>query len=160
VRWCPDVDFLAIFLRPVFSASRVQDISSCRHAVISVNCGLVPPKKTFLKAYIWHTFCWSATKFDIVRGLANRNLFLEFRELWFGGPAISRDDMHQSNSLMHLFILCVPFLLLHGRPICTRRHVVYCFVCFVGHAINEIDDLWQQISRRGIVRTGRNLSDC
>jgi len=27
VRWCPDGDFLAIFLRPVFSASRLQRVS-------------------------------------------------------------------------------------------------------------------------------------
>jgi len=33
-----------------------------------------------------------------------------------------------------------------------RRHVVY-----VGHAINEIDKIWQQVSRRPVVGTGRNL---
>jgi len=29
-------------------------------------------------------------------GVANRNLFPEFRELWSGGPVISCRDMHQS----------------------------------------------------------------
>jgi len=27
VRWCPDGDFWRLFLRPVFSASRVQQVS-------------------------------------------------------------------------------------------------------------------------------------
>jgi len=46
-------------------------------------------------------FSWSATIFRRVRGLANRNLFPEFRELWSGGSVIPCADMHQY-SLMHL----------------------------------------------------------
>jgi len=45
---------------------------------------------------ISHTFCRSATKFCIFGGLANRNLFSEFRELWSRGPATPCGDMHQS----------------------------------------------------------------
>jgi len=45
---------------------------------------------------IWHTFCRSATKFVSVRGLANRNVFSEFREIWPGVPVISCGDMHLS----------------------------------------------------------------
>ena len=36
------------------------------------------------------------TKFGRVRGLANRNLFPKYRELWSWGPVISCGDMHQS----------------------------------------------------------------
>jgi len=34
----------------------------------------------------------------------------------------------------------------------------YCFmsVTFVGHAVNEINDLWRQIVRTQVVRTARN----
>ena len=41
------------------------------------------------------------------------------------------------------------------------RDIVYCLcVCVfcVGHAMNDIDELWQQVSRRDVVRTGRNLA--
>jgi len=44
-----------------------------------------PGAKFFHKGYLAH-FCRSATKFGRIRGLANRNLFPEFRELWSGGP--------------------------------------------------------------------------
>jgi len=30
---------------------------------------------------------------------------------------------------------------------------------FVGQAVNEIDEIWQQISRRRVVVTGTNLAD-
>jgi len=40
--------------------------------------------------------CRSATKFGRMRGLANRNLFPEFRELWSRGPVIPCSDIHQS----------------------------------------------------------------
>jgi len=43
-----------------------------------------------------HTFCRSATKFGSVGGLANRNLFTEFGELWSGGHVIQRGEKHQS----------------------------------------------------------------
>ena len=42
-----------------------------------------------------------------------------------------------------------------------RLLFVFMSVCLsVGHAINEMDELWQQIqvSRRGVFRRGRNLS--
>jgi len=32
------------------------------------------------------------------------------------------------------------------------------YAVFVGHAVNEIDELWQQMSRRGVVGRGRNLA--
>jgi len=32
------------------------------------------------------------------------------------------------------------------------------FTVFVGQAVNETDEIWQQISRRGVVRTGWNLA--
>jgi len=31
--------------------------------------------------------------------------------------------------------------------------------CFIGHAVNEIDEIWQHISRGRVARTGRNLAD-
>jgi len=34
-----------------------------------------------------------------------------------------------------------------------RRQAVYCFFC-VNH---EIDEIWQQVSRTGVVRMGQNL---
>ena len=43
------------------------------------------------------------------------------------------------------------FLLPHGTQTCRLL-----FLC-VSHAINEIDKIWQQISRRGVVRTGWSL---
>jgi len=46
---------------------------------------------------ISHTFCQSATKFGNVGGLANRNLFSEFRELWSAGPVIPCGDIHRSS---------------------------------------------------------------
>ena len=45
---------------------------------------------------ILHTFCSSAKKFGIVGGLANRNLFSEFRELWCVDPMTPCGDIHQS----------------------------------------------------------------
>jgi len=45
---------------------------------------------------ISHIFCWSATKFSRIRGLANGNLFPKFSELWSGSPVIPCSDMHQS----------------------------------------------------------------
>jgi len=32
------------------------------------------------------------------------------------------------------------------------------FVCVWGHTINEIDELWQQISHSGVFGTGQNLA--
>jgi len=40
--------------------------------------------------------CQSATKSGNVGSLTNLNLFLEFRERWFGGPVTPCGDMHQS----------------------------------------------------------------
>ena len=43
----------------------------------------------------------------------------------------------------------------------TISFTVFCVfvVCLsVGHAIHEIDELWQQISGRGIVGRGQNLA--
>jgi len=39
-------------------------------------------------------------------------------------------------------------------------HIVYRFlsVMSVGHAFSEINEVWQQISRRQVVRRGRNLA--
>jgi len=34
-----------------------------------------------------------------------------------------------------------------------------CCLLFVGHAVNEINENWQQISRRGVVRTRLNFAD-
>jgi len=28
----------------------------------------------------------------------------------------------------------------------------------VGHASNKIDEVWQQISQRGVIRTGKNFA--
>ena len=46
--------------------------------------------------YLAHFQEYRLSECDGVRGLANRNLFLKFRELWSGGPAIPCGDMHQS----------------------------------------------------------------
>ena len=61
-----------------------------------VNFGLLFRGAKFFHNYFSHIFCQSATKFGRVRGLANRNLFPEFRELWSEGPVIPCVDMHQS----------------------------------------------------------------
>jgi len=45
---------------------------------------------------ISRTFCRSVTKFGHVRGLANGNLFPEFRWILVRGPVIPCGDMHQS----------------------------------------------------------------
>jgi len=44
-------------------------------------------------------------KLGSVRGLINRNLFPEFHEIWYGGPVIQCDNMHQSftGTLVKLF---------------------------------------------------------
>jgi len=49
-------------------------------------------------------------KFGNIGGLANRNVFPEFRELWCGGPVISCRDMHQSftGALVKSFFNNVP----------------------------------------------------
>jgi len=53
-------------------------------------------EQNFSTTDISHTFCWSRTKFGNFGGLANRNLFLEFREVLSCGPVIPCGDMHQS----------------------------------------------------------------
>jgi len=52
---------------------------------------------------ISHTFCRSATKFGRVRGLANRNLYPEFRELWHRIQG-SRDTMRRHASVLRWYI--------------------------------------------------------
>jgi len=48
----------------------------------------------FFTADISHTLYHRVTKFGMVRGLDNRRVFLEFRELWGpGGSTIPCDDM-------------------------------------------------------------------
>jgi len=61
-----------------------------------VNFGLLFRGAKFVHNYFLHIFYHSTTKFGRVRGLANRNLFPEFRELWSEGPVIPCGDMHQS----------------------------------------------------------------
>jgi len=46
------------------------------------------------------------------------------------------------------------FLSPHGMRILYRLTV---FFIFMAQAVNEIDEVWQQISCTGIVGTGRNL---
>jgi len=61
-----------------------------------MNFGLIfGAAKFFHNGYLAH-FCRSTTKCCRIRGLANRNLFPEFRELWSAGPVIPCGDMHQS----------------------------------------------------------------
>ena len=66
---------------------------------------------------------------------------------------ISRYNFSQSWMCMLVFI---------SRRVVMRR--LYCLLFFcvcpsVGHAIKEIDELWQQIKiLRGVFRTGRNLT--
>jgi len=59
------------------------------------NFGLLLAQHKFSTADISHNFCRSATKFGSIRGLANRNLFPEFRELWSRVPVIPCGDMHR-----------------------------------------------------------------
>ena len=61
----------------------------------AVACLSTPSHEHLPATDISHNFCRSATKFGNVRGLANRNLFPEFRELWSGGSVIPCGDMHQ-----------------------------------------------------------------
>jgi len=55
-------------------------------------------------------------------------------------------------------MLCVKFYLLSSHGM--QRHIIYSLfvVTSVGHAFNEINRVWQQISRRDFVRRGRNLA--
>jgi len=54
-------------------------------------------EQNFSTRDVLHTFfCQNTTKFGRVVGLANQNLFPEFRELWSGGPVIPCGDMCQS----------------------------------------------------------------
>ena len=54
------------------------------------------PEHNFSTADISHTFRLNATKIGSVRGLANRNLFPDLCELWYGEPVKPCGDMHQS----------------------------------------------------------------
>jgi len=63
---------------------------------ILVNFGpRLPGAQIFDNGYLAH-FCRSATKFGSVRGIGVCQVLRNFGELWFGGPAIPYDDMHQS----------------------------------------------------------------
>ena len=42
-------------------------------------------------------------------------------------------------------------------PTGLYTRLCHAFLVLVNHAGNKIDEVWQQISRRGVVRTGRNL---
>ena len=96
-----------------------------------------------------YTFCRSATKFGNAGGLANQNLFPEFRELWSGCPVIPCGDMHQffTDTLYSGFSttspLCLPifsgfflFTALPERGLCTSFH----YKCPASRG----DSLWQQ----------------
>jgi len=65
----------------------------------------------------------------MVRGLANRQLLQNFVSL---GPRVLR----------------------YHAARCIRPSVMH---LFVGCAVDEIDELWQQISRRAVARKGQNL---
>jgi len=63
-----------------------------------------------------HNDIWSITIFGRIRGLTNRYIFPEFRELWSGGPVIPCGDMHQSftDTLVRGFSttsICLPIAL-------------------------------------------------
>ena len=64
----------------------------------TVNFGLLFRRAKFSTTDILYTFCQSATKFGRVRGMANRNLFPKFRELWSG---VSYDSMRCHASVLH-----------------------------------------------------------
>jgi len=61
---------------------------------LKVNFGLLFWKAVFFHKGYPDTFCHSAAEFGRVMCLANRNLFPEFRELWFRGPVVPSGDMH------------------------------------------------------------------
>jgi len=53
-----------------------------------------------------------------------------------------------------MFYSCDLFI---SRRMVCGDYIVYCFLsaCLsVGHAVHEIDELWQQTSRRGVVGSG------
>jgi len=81
----------------------------------SVNFNLLFRGAKFSTTDISHSFCRTATKFGSVRGLANRSLFPEFRDLWSAGPVIPCGDMHQSftDALVRWF--CDNFLMIADR---------------------------------------------
>ena len=81
----------------------------------------------FSTADISHTVCQSVTKIGRFTGLANRDLFSEFCEPRSGA---SRDTMRRHISVLHW---CACF-----------------FYVFKGHVVNKIDELWQQVSGRGL----------
>ena len=62
-----------------------------------MNFGVLFWEQNFSTRDISH-ICRSATKFGRIKGLANRNLLPEFRELWPGGSrdTMRRHGMHQS----------------------------------------------------------------
>ena len=59
-----------------------------RSSAILVNFGPLFWEQKHSTANIADTFCWSVTKFGMVRGLANGYLFPEFGELWPTFPGI------------------------------------------------------------------------
>ena len=63
-----------------------------------VNFGLFSGEQNFSTKDTSYTFCRSATKFGRIRGLVNRNLLLEFREL---SIRVTRDTMWRHPSILH-----------------------------------------------------------
>jgi len=65
-------------------------------SVVPLGTEIVKGVKNFFVTLFSYIVWPSAMKFGSVRGLANRNLFPEFRELWSECPAMPCGDMHQS----------------------------------------------------------------
>jgi len=112
-------------------------------------------------------------KFGTIKGLANEHLFPEFSELW---PTFLAANIFHSAYLTHFCHSATKNGRLRGL---TNRHLFQNFVnfslrfpryhaaisispslCFCRHAFNEINEVWQQIFRKQVVRRGRNLAHC
>ena len=93
-----------------------------------LNFGRLCWEHKFSTADIWDIFCRRVTKFGTIRGLVNRQLFPNFVNF---GPKVSR----------------------YRAATCIRPSVMHLFVC----AVDEINELWQRISGRAVVRRGQNL---
>ena len=91
---------------------------SSRRSSILVNFGPLLWEHKFSTADISHTSCHSATKFGVVRGLANRHLFPEFRKLR-STAAADHAVTCIIPSLMHSGCLLVTSMLMNSPATCA-----------------------------------------
>ena len=81
-------------------------------------------------------------------------------------PTLSADFFSLARRLLRCFcrlfcaVLCTIVVHSDTRALAhTHTHTYEQFTVFAGHAVSEIEEVWQQIARTGVFRTGRNLED-